>query len=145
MGSVIDYVKCPHCGSMAFNDFYYKTNEEYIWCYDCGYYYTYELIHKEGQSGYEEKELKNPYGYYHASFTQTPGEPSRANLGGSLKTKEDFDELLKGMLEKGMLENEPELESVKLSRFIDGKIVLKEVHNRKKYQRVQKLKKLNNV
>ena len=37
MGSVIDYIECPHCGQEAYIDFYYKTGEEYINCNKCGY------------------------------------------------------------------------------------------------------------
>ena len=39
MGSVIDYIECPRCGQPnCFNDYYYKTGEEFTNCPDCGYY-----------------------------------------------------------------------------------------------------------
>lgn len=37
MGSVIDYLDCPKCGNEAYNEFYYKSGEEFIFCNSCGY------------------------------------------------------------------------------------------------------------
>jgi len=37
MGSVLDSISCPDCGSEAMIDCYYKTGEEYINCQYCGY------------------------------------------------------------------------------------------------------------
>lgn len=37
MGSVVDWIECPDCGSEAHDDFYYKTGEEFINCPSCGY------------------------------------------------------------------------------------------------------------
>ena len=37
MGSVMSYVECPQCRRPAFNDFYYRTGEEYTMCFSCGY------------------------------------------------------------------------------------------------------------
>ena len=37
MGSVIDYIDCPKCGNESYNEFYYKSGEEYIFCDHCGY------------------------------------------------------------------------------------------------------------
>ena len=37
MGSVIDYIECPKCGGEAYDEFYYKSGEEFIVCPDCGY------------------------------------------------------------------------------------------------------------
>ena len=42
MGSVQSAIKCPSCGySECWNDFYYKTGENYIMCGRCGYYEGY--------------------------------------------------------------------------------------------------------
>ena len=37
MGSIIDVIDCPDCGSEATIDFYYNTGEEFIMCQHCGY------------------------------------------------------------------------------------------------------------
>lgn len=37
MGSMLDTIDCPGCGSEAMIDFYYKTGEEFITCQHCGY------------------------------------------------------------------------------------------------------------
>lgn len=36
MGSVQSEEKCPQCGGIMFVDYYYKTNEEYNFCFCCG-------------------------------------------------------------------------------------------------------------
>jgi ribosomal protein L37E len=37
MGSIIDYIDCPKCGNESYNEFYYKSGEEFIFCNHCGY------------------------------------------------------------------------------------------------------------
>ena len=38
MGSVLREVNCPKCGfERAMIDYYYKSGEEYVRCYQCGY------------------------------------------------------------------------------------------------------------
>lgn len=38
MGSVLSEVNCPKCGfERAMVDYYYKSGEEYVRCYQCGY------------------------------------------------------------------------------------------------------------
>ena len=70
MGSVIDYIECPHCGQDAYSDFYYKTGEEYVNCMNCGYQYSATIkdrtkrLDELDEDDFEIKELKNPYGAY---------------------------------------------------------------------------------
>ena len=127
MGSVIDYIECPHCSGEAFSDFYYKTGEEYINCQNCGYHYsaTYKtddegkLITKDGTENYEfdnlimeTKELKNPYGAYRIKYYD-----SVAYQCGSLESEKDFVDIVANLLE---IKNTVELFTV--SRLINGKI-----------------------
>jgi DNA-directed RNA polymerase subunit RPC12/RpoP len=127
MGSVIDYIECPHCSGEAFSDFYYKTGEEYINCQNCGYHYsaTYktndegEYITKDGTDNYESdnlivetKELKNPYGAYRIKHYDSVGYEC-----GSLENEEDFVKLTVHIRE---LNN---IEYFSINRFVDGKIV----------------------
>ena len=40
MSSVVSETTCPHCGRQhAMSDYNYRTDEESIFCYDCGYSY----------------------------------------------------------------------------------------------------------
>jgi ribosomal protein S27E len=50
-------IKCPGCERAAFEDDYYKTDEKYIFCMVCGYYYT-KTIEKytENSIRYKEEE-----------------------------------------------------------------------------------------
>ena len=96
MASVIDYIECPHCGTEAYSDFYYKTGEEYVNCQNCGYHYsaTYKTddegnyITKDGTNNYtfdnlimETKELKNPYCAYRIKYYDAVGyEIGRAHV-----------------------------------------------------------------
>jgi len=36
----MQHIKCPQCGGAAIEDHYYKINEFYIYCGQCGYYHT---------------------------------------------------------------------------------------------------------
>jgi DNA-directed RNA polymerase subunit RPC12/RpoP len=126
MGSVIDYIECPHCGQEAYDDFYYKTGEEYVNCQNCGYHYsaTYKrdkegkFITKDGTENYEfenlimeEKELKNPYGAYRIKIFESP-----ATECGSLESEEQFIILLANVREQD------NVEYFSISRFVDGEI-----------------------
>jgi Zn ribbon nucleic-acid-binding protein len=126
MGSVIDYIECPNCKQEAYNDFYYKTGEEYVNCQNCGYHYsaTYkrddegEFVTKDGTEDYsfenlimETKELKNPYGAYRIKYYD-----SVSTICGSLANEEGF---------VGLLANVREMDSVEyfsISRFVNGVI-----------------------
>lgn len=64
MASIMYAIKCPGCERSAFVDDYYKTNEKYIFCMMCGYYYT-KTIEKyiENSIKYKEEECKG-YGMF---------------------------------------------------------------------------------
>lgn len=36
MGSVINYEKCPQCGGIVYDEYYYKSGEEKKICFRCG-------------------------------------------------------------------------------------------------------------
>ena len=126
MGSVIDYIECPHCGQEAYSDFYYKTGEEYVNCQNCGYHYsaTYkrdddrEFVTEDGTNNYtfdnlimETKELKNPYGAYRINYYD-----SVASHCGSLENETDFVALAVN------IEKHENVELCTVSRFVDGEI-----------------------
>ena len=135
MGSVIDYIECPHCKSEAYSDFYYKTGEEYINCQNCGYHYsaTYkrdddgEFVTKDGTNNYtfdnlitETKELKNPYGAYRIKHYD-----SVAYQCGSIENETEYNEL------KRYSSDDPNIELSTISRFVNGEIVVEDIINRK--------------
>ncbi|MFD2215296.1 hypothetical protein [Metabacillus endolithicus] len=57
MASNMYAVKCLCCGRSAFEDFYYKTDEQYTFCMRCGYYYA-KTIKKSTMDTIEYKEEK---------------------------------------------------------------------------------------
>lgn len=129
MGSVIDYIECPNCEHEAYNDFYYKTGEEYVICNNCGYHYSAQwkrddngnLITKDGTEDYsfdncimETKELKNPYGAYRIRYVDSVGYHC-----GSLENENDYEEL---KLTASLNENGA-MEHVAISRYVNGEIV----------------------
>jgi Zn ribbon nucleic-acid-binding protein len=117
MGSVIDYIECPNCEQEAYSDFYYKTGEEYVNCSSCGYHYSATIIDGDKklneltEDDFEIKELKNPYGSYRIQFYDSPG-----YICGSLENEEQLNEL------KTECEKDDKIETVQLSRFVDGEI-----------------------
>ena len=58
MASNMYAVKCLCCGRSAFEDFYYKTDEQYTFCMRCGYYYA-KTIKKSTMDTIEYKEEKS--------------------------------------------------------------------------------------
>jgi len=117
MGSVIDYIECPHCGQEATSDFYYKTGEEYINCGNCGYHYSATIINRDKRldeltdDDWEIVEIKNPYAAYRIKYYD-----SVVFECGSLKSEEEFVKLSV---------NARELDSIELftiSRLVNGEI-----------------------
>ena len=126
MGSVIDYIECPHCGQEAYSDFYYKTGEEYVNCQNCGYHYsaTYKTddkgnyITQDGTDNYtfdnlimETNELKNPYCAYRIKYYDSVGYEC-----GSIENETEYSEL------KRYVSDNPNVELFSISRFVDGEI-----------------------
>ena len=117
MGSVIDYIECPNCKNEAYDDFYYRTGEEYINCCNCGYHRSATIINRDKklseltEEDWKIVELKNPYGAYRIKSYSGVG-----HLVGSLKDKKQLIEL------KTDCENDVEVETLTVSRFVNGKI-----------------------
>ena len=117
MGSVIDYIECPHCSREAFIDFYYKTGEEYINCQNCGYHYSATIINRDKllteltDEDWKINELKDPYGAYRLKYYD-----SVAYECGSLENEQNSVELLVQVREQD------NIELFTISRFVDGEI-----------------------
>ena len=122
MGSVIDCIECPHCGTEAYSDFYYKTGEEYINCVNCGYHHSVTIINRDKMlneltdEDWKIKELKKPYGAYRIKHYDSVGYEC-----GSLENEQQLNEL------KDYCEQDSTVELFTLSRFIDGEIVVEHI------------------
>ena len=118
MGSVIDYIECPHCGQEAYSDFYYKTGEEYVNCQSCGYHYSATIKNRDKRldeltdDDWKIVELKNPYGAYRIKSYNDIGYEC-----GSLGDEWQFTEI------KKELEKSNNIELFTVSRFVDGQII----------------------
>ena len=118
MGSVIDFIDCPNCGREAYDDFYYKTGEEYINCNNCGYYRSATIINREKllteltDEDWEIIELKNPYGAYRLKHVGDVG-----TACGSFEDEDGYNAVKKAVAE---MEN---VEYFSVNRLIDGEIV----------------------
>ena len=117
MGSVIDCIECPHCGTEAYSDFYYKTGEEYINCGNCGYHHSVTIINRDKRldeltdDDWKIVKLEKPYGAYRIKSYEGVGYEC-----GSLKNKKQLTEL------KQQLEGNNNIETFSISRFVDGEI-----------------------
>ena len=130
MGSVIDYIECPNCSHEAYNDYYYKTGEEYTMCNNCGYNYSAQIINRDKpldeltDEDWKIDELKNPYGSYRIRVKNDVGFQC-----GSLPNEQSFEDL-KTSIEEVIL-NGTEVEYFAVSAFINGEIVVNELINNK--------------
>lgn len=117
MGSVIDEIECPHCKQQAMQDYYYKTDERYVTCLNCGYYHAVSLKNRDKSMSevtdedYEEFEVKEPY----ASYRIKPKGTIFSHVG-SLSSEEEFEDLKSKI-------NYDEVESFSISQFKDGEII----------------------
>ena len=119
MGSVIDYIECPNCGCEAYDDFYYKTGEEYTNCNNCGYHRSATIKNRDKRldeltdNDWEIVELKNPYGSYRLKHYD-----SVATQCGSLESEDELNELKQHV---STLEG---IELFGISRLVGGEIVV---------------------
>lgn len=102
MGSVIDYIECPHCKSEnMYSEFYYKRNERMQFCDQCGYSYQSKfkrdeedkLITIDGTRNYdfsnltiEENVIVEPHGVIRIVFLES----GNAHCG-TIETKESYE------------------------------------------------------
>ena len=117
-------MKCPDCKSKIYRDPLGSNGDFYIQCENCGYLHTRRNLDGEMQDYY----IKHAYGFFKISGAW--------GVTGSLKSEEEFNNQLLLCI------NDNRLISMWLSSYIDGKIIKKEVFNRKKYIRKQKLQKI---
>ena len=117
MGSVIDYIECPNCTQEAYDDFYYKTGEEYVNCNSCGYHYSATIINRDKplneltDDDWKITEVKNPYGAFIVKCYDQVGYTC-----GSVDSEESFNQI------KNQVSTDSTLETLTLNRFIDGEL-----------------------
>ena len=122
MGSVISDIECPNCGQEAYNDYYYKTGEEYINCNNCGYHYSATIKNRDKRldeltdDDWEIIEIKNPYASFRIKIYDSIGYQC-----GSLTNEDELDKL-KQQLEESIHAG-VEVEYFSISRFVNGEIV----------------------
>jgi len=131
MGSVINEIECPNCKSSAYNDFYYKTGEEFTHCSDCGYSYeaTYKrdenniLVTKDGTENFnfdnlilEISESLTPFGSYRLKYLNEIG-----TMIGSLTTEQQWIAFKEDVTTRRDYKN---VELFTLSRFMNNEIVV---------------------
>jgi Zn ribbon nucleic-acid-binding protein len=131
MGSVMGHIECPRCKSEdCFEDYYYKTGEEYVNCPDCGYSRSFsikrdengEWVKKDEALGYDfdnvvtkEHLLEEPFGAYLIRYENGVGS------GGAIPTEDDYNMFVSDIVS---LTNQPDhkMSNVTISRFVDGEI-----------------------
>ena len=122
MGSVISDIECPNCGQEAYNDYYYKSGEEYINCNNCGYHYSATIKNRDKRldeltdDDWEIIEIKNPYASFRIKIYDSIGYQC-----GSLTNEDELDKL-KQQLEESIHAG-VEVEYFSISRFVNGEIV----------------------
>ena len=137
MGSVQNQIECPNCKNEAFEDYNYRTGEEYMSCSSCGYHksFYYErddsgkfiLIDETKEADFGNFKIKeviidNPFGSYRIESITGAGQV------GSFETEQEYLEFkitIKEILEK----DKSEIAQIKVSRFIQGEIKVEEIYS----------------
>lgn len=127
MGSVIDTIECPNCKNEAWNDYYYRTGEEYTNCQNCGYHHSVTIKEKSRdkkeltEDDFKIVECANPFGAFRIKYKD-----EICTTCGSLRSKAEWKRLQKDVKEE---EHYPNVEYFMLSQFIKGKIVITTIIN----------------
>lgn len=77
MASILYALKCPCCNRSAYEDYYYKTEEQYTICNRCGYSYSKSIQSYTKTNGFEYREEKSGG---HGIFVLVSKEGSRKNI-----------------------------------------------------------------
>lgn len=123
MGSVIDYEACPKCKGLMMTDTYYKSGEEYHFCYRCGYHLAWEMKRDDNgeiifinQNGFEVPDMKETIYEGHGSYRIMPKEGAGQSGGFDEPiTQEQIDEF-----EKIFNQDDVDQSTSYLIRFEDG-------------------------
>lgn len=125
MGSIIDYIECPNCKTEAQSDFYYKSQEEYINCNNCGYYYSATIKNREKEyseltkEDWDIRECANPFGAYRLKYKESVNTQC-----GSLRNEAEWKGLVKEIQDDVHYSN---VEIFTLSQLIEGKIIVEHI------------------
>lgn len=128
MGTISQNINCPRCQSTeCFDDYNYKTAEEYIICPDCGYQYSFKY-RRDNSGNYikkdpngdlvysnlitDEETIKEPYGAYCVEYLN--GLKER----GTIITEQGYLEFKNGILDS--VDNN--VVSIKVTRYADNEI-----------------------
>lgn len=119
MGSVIDNIECPNCKNEdTYNEFWYKTGEESIFCSKCGYSKKAFIKNRDKKldeltdEDWDIAEVSNPYGAFKICNKDSP-----CWMCGTLETEEQLIELKSNIEEQNI-----DIKEFIVSRFIDGEI-----------------------
>jgi hypothetical protein len=119
MGSVISNVKCPKCDyKYATSDYYYKSDEDYIFCDRCGYFHN----PKENGGGFGTYKIM--FGYCGIVYS-LPNNDELDKFADNIK-KDFYD----GKIVNGADENAT---AIKITFFKDGRWHIKDILKDKTY------------
>ena len=120
MGSVIDYIECPKCGGEAYDEFYYKSGEEFLVCPHCGYNRKFFITNwddkeKEGEEWMPKFDLEE-FGGIGAYRLRQKG--AVGHELGSFTDERGVEEFIK-LVE----DNKEKIEHAEYTHLVDGKMV----------------------
>jgi hypothetical protein len=114
LASIMYAIQCPGCGRSAYVDDYYKTDEKYIFCGVCGYYYT-KTIEKYTENSIRYKvEEREGHGMF--VLENKDGNCKKVMLNDSL-TDAQLEELMTSLMEKNVNQEKSYLISFKNGEF----------------------------
>jgi len=104
LGSVISEIQCSVCGyEQAYIDYYYKSNEEYIFCSRCGSSFSVNIINRPKNDEYpDDWEPKYKNTKHITKHAYAIGKTRGISSCGGLKTKDlnNFKQVIKKKLYK---------------------------------------------
>lgn len=116
MASVISPIECPNCHRTATEDYYYKSEERYVWCFKCGYNYT-KTIKWESAGDYEY--LEEEFTGYGVSVLKKKVGRGKSLMHNGPITPEDIEAYKKEFFSEGT-----DQENSYLVKYEDGEFVV---------------------
>ena len=137
MGSTQNSTECPNCNSEAIEVYNYKTGEEDLNCFHCGYHKSFHYLRDEDgkallideEKGFSFDNLQSkeviidkPFCAYKIEFMNGSGQV------GSFEKQEKYENFKIEIL-KTIEQGNSNISEVSISRFVDGEIKVEEVYS----------------
>jgi hypothetical protein len=137
MGSIQSSIECPNCNNEAIEIYDYKTGEEDLNCFNCGYHRSFHYLRGEdgkallidAEKGFsfdnlqsKETIIDKPFCAYRIGFINGSGQV------GCFEKQEEYENFKTDII-KAVEQGNSNIAEATISRFVDGEIKVQEIYS----------------